>query len=84
MATPPSVQRLPSLAGAVGEVLPFYSRYQSSGCGGVDVLTLGVPPFFRIHHQRGKEVFTFKRWKMRAVEVDFTVDEIVVLYHQIG
>ena len=26
---------------------------------------------FRVHHQRGKVPFAFKRWGMRAVEVDF-------------
>ena len=27
--------------------------------------------FFRMHHQRGSEVFTFPHWGMRAVEVHF-------------
>lgn len=27
--------------------------------------------FYRMHHQRGKVSFAFKRWAMRAVEVNF-------------
>lgn len=31
----------------------------------------GRSPFSRVHHQRGREEFTFKRWGMRTVEVNF-------------
>lgn len=138
MATPTSVHSAIVAGGPTGELLPFYSRYHTQGCAGIDVFTQdvgcmtnssapcfgvcfpptnmvgvllqhleeckakavvivpdqkqswfprlagaavrskeisrpgGVSPFFRVHHQRGHEKFEFKRWPMRAVEVDFS------------
>ena len=38
----------------------------------VEVYTVGDDTaFFRVHHQREKVPFTFERWAMRAVEVNF-------------
>ena len=139
MATPVSVQKVPAKGHTAPIALPFYSRYRTQGCAGVDVLTQNVAylpssrepcfgfcfpptsmvgvilqhleeckaravvvvpdqkqswfprlasamvrcrkvsnpgkksPFFRVHHQRGKETFEFRQWAMKAVEVDFSV-----------
>lgn len=136
MATPASVQKKWIEGVRTQENLPFYSRYRTQGCAGVDVLThnirmpgssdkcfgfcfpptnmvgvvlqhleecqaravmivpdqkqswfprlarglvksrtlstpTGPSPFFRVHHQRGREPFKFKKWNMLAVEVNF-------------
>lgn len=133
MATPASAQRLPGK----DVPLPFYSRFHTQGCAGVDVLSQDLrhrpgsseacygfvfPPtamvgvvlqrlaeckaravvvvpdvqstwypmlaeaavrtlplsgkgeagvFFRMHHHKGKSTYAFKRWAMKAVDLDF-------------
>ena len=48
---------------------------EGAGVRSVQIASQGAgSPFYRVHHQRGAEPYTFGRGGMRAVEVDFRGD----------
>ena len=53
----------------------WFSMIEGAGVRSVQIASQRVgSQFFRVHHQRGAEPYTFGRGGMRAVEVDFRGD----------
>ena len=53
----------------------WFPMIEGAGVRSVQIASQGAgSQFFRAHHQRGAEPYTFGRGGMRAVEVDFRGD----------
>ena len=53
----------------------WFPMIKGAGIRSVQLASQGAgSQFFRVHHQRGAEPYTFGRGGMRAVEVDFRGD----------
>ena len=53
----------------------WFPMIEGVGVRSVQIASRGAgSQFFRVHHQRGAEPYTFGRGGMRAVEVDFRGD----------
>ena len=54
---------------------PWFPMIEGAGVRSVQIASQGEDSqFFRVHHQRGAEPYTFGRGGMRAAEVDFRGD----------
>ena len=54
----------------------WFPMIEGAGVRSVQIASQGAgSPFYRVHHQRGAEPYTFGRGGMRAVEVDFRGDK---------